>query len=67
VEQGYPMPPPGPRFSVLPVPVERIARITPIGYNNKIFPNPHTYREAESAPGHDPISMREPVAGRPSA
>lgn len=27
----------------MPIPVGTIARITPIGYNNKIFPTPHTY------------------------
>jgi hypothetical protein len=39
-----PQPPPaGPHFSIVPIPIERIARITPIGYNNKIIPTPHTY------------------------
>ena len=36
-------PPPGPHFTHSPVPVESLARITPIGYNNKIFPVAHTY------------------------
>lgn len=36
-------PPPGPHFSVSPLPVETIARITPLGYNNKIIPTSHTY------------------------
>ncbi len=34
---------PGPHFSVSPLPVNLIARITPIGFNNKPFPTPHTY------------------------
>lgn len=36
-------PPPGTHFSVSPVPVEALARITALGYNNKIFPTAHTY------------------------
>ncbi len=36
-------PPPGPHFTHSPIPVESLARITPIGYNNKIFPVAHTY------------------------
>ncbi|GEM_PF-5268397 len=36
-------PPEGPHFSVSPIPTEYIARITPIGYNNKTFPTAHTY------------------------
>jgi hypothetical protein len=38
-----PAPPSGANFSVTPVPVDALARITPIGYNNKTFPNDHTY------------------------
>ena len=40
---GRSVPPPGPHFTVLPLPLEAVARITPIGYNNKRFPTPHTY------------------------
>ncbi len=36
-------PPPGTHFSVSPIPVEAIARITALGYNNKVFPTAHTY------------------------
>ena len=42
-EPGMPIPSAGPHFSVLPVPLGTIARITPIGYNNEVFPTPHTY------------------------
>ena len=41
--EGPPVPAPGPHFTVSPLPVEKIARITPIGFNNKPFPTPHTY------------------------
>lgn len=44
-EAEQPIPAPGPHFSVSPIPVDDVARITPIGYNNKVFPNPHTYWE----------------------
>ncbi|MGH7568885.1 MAG: hypothetical protein ACREL9_07955 [Gemmatimonadales bacterium] len=37
------IPPPGPHFTHAPIPVATLARITPIGYNNKVFPTPHTY------------------------
>lgn len=37
------IPTPGPHFTHSPIPVESIARITPIGYNNKVFPVDHTY------------------------
>jgi hypothetical protein len=37
------IPPAGANFSVSPVPVELIARITPIGYNNWVIPQAHTY------------------------
>jgi hypothetical protein len=40
---GLPTPPPGTNFSVTPVPIDAIARITPIGYNNNVFPTDHTY------------------------
>jgi hypothetical protein len=40
---GFPDPGPGPHLSVLPVPIETIARITALGYNNNVFPTPHTY------------------------
>ena len=39
----FPIPPPGPHFTHLPIPVSTLARITPIGYNNKVFPTAHTY------------------------
>jgi hypothetical protein len=38
-----PIPPPGPHFTHAPIPVATVARVTPIGYNNKVFPTPHTY------------------------
>lgn len=38
-----PIPPPGPHFSVVPFAIEHIARISPIGSNNKITPTAHTY------------------------
>lgn len=39
-----PTPPPaGTNFSVLPLPIETIARITSLGYNNTVIPNDHTY------------------------
>ena len=41
--EGPPIPPPGPHFSVSPIPLDKIARITPIGFNNKLFPTAHTY------------------------
>lgn len=37
------IPPPGPHFSHLPISLNLIARITPLGYNNKTFPVGHTY------------------------
>lgn len=39
----YPDPGPGPHFSVVPVPITTLARITPLGYINKVMPTPHTY------------------------
>ncbi|MEX2532058.1 MAG: hypothetical protein WD960_14920 [Gemmatimonadota bacterium] len=39
----YPIPSPGPHFSVPPVPLETVARITPMGYNNERFPTVHSY------------------------
>ncbi|MGH7469570.1 MAG: hypothetical protein ACRENP_16600 [Longimicrobiales bacterium] len=38
-----PIPPPGPHFSITPLPLDVLARITVIGFNNKVFPTPHTY------------------------
>jgi hypothetical protein len=38
-------PGPGPHFSVSPVPVEDIGRITALGFNNVTLPNSHTYWE----------------------
>lgn len=38
-----PIPPPGPHFSVVPLRLETIAHISPIGSNNKVFPTAHTY------------------------
>lgn len=38
-----PIPPAGPNWSVSPVPIETLARITPLGYNNKPLPVAHTY------------------------
>lgn len=37
------VPPEGPNFSVLPVPIDSLARVIPLGSNNKIFPTSHTY------------------------
>ncbi len=45
-EPPPPPPPPttpGPHYSVLPIPLEQIARITPLGHNNKTIPNDGTY------------------------
>jgi len=42
-DAGFPDPGAGPHFTVLPVPIETIARITALGYNNNVFPTPHTY------------------------
>src|SRR5690606_15559903 len=39
----YPDPGPGPHFSVVPVPIETLARITPLGHMGIVMPNPHTY------------------------
>ena len=41
--EELPDPGPGPHFSVVPIPIETIARITAIGYNNNVFPTAHTY------------------------
>ncbi len=38
-------PGPGPHFSVSPLPIETIGRITALGFNNNIFPTDHTYWE----------------------
>lgn len=38
-----PIPPAGPHFSVVPFALEHIARITPVGSNNKVMPVAHTY------------------------
>ncbi len=38
-----PIPGPGPFFSVSPIDIDQIARITPIGYNNKPVPVAHSY------------------------
>lgn len=40
---GPPDPGPGPHFSVVPVPIETLARVTPLGYTNKVMPISHTY------------------------
>ena len=40
---GPAVPPPGPNWSVLPIPLDKLARITPIGHNNKPLPNKGTY------------------------
>lgn len=42
-EDEQPIPPPGPHFSVVPFDLDHTARITPVGYNNKILPVAHTY------------------------
>jgi len=38
-------PGPGSHFSVLPIPLEKIGRITALGFNNFTLPNAHTYWE----------------------
>lgn len=38
-----PIPPPGPHFTVLPIPMDAIARISALGTNSKILPIGHTY------------------------
>lgn len=42
-EETLPDPGPGPHFSVSPVPLAKLARVTPLGFNNKILPTGHTY------------------------
>ena len=42
-DDEQPIPPPGPHFSVLPLPLDSLARITVIGFNNEVLPTPHTY------------------------
>jgi hypothetical protein len=37
-----PIPPPGPHYTVLPIPLEKLARITPLGHNNEALPVGHT-------------------------
>lgn len=41
--ESAPIPPPGPNFTYLPIPLATIARITPLGYNNKQVPNSEPY------------------------
>ena len=41
--EGQPLPPAGPHFSVFPIGFDSIARITPLGHNNKVLPVGHTY------------------------
>lgn len=38
-----PPPGPGPHFSVSPIPLDKVAAITPLGENNKVLPVGHTY------------------------
>ncbi len=42
-EDEMPIPPPGPFFSVSPIPTDKIARITAFGHQNKILPTPKVY------------------------
>lgn len=42
-EQEPEPPGPGPWFSVTPIPLDRVVRITPLGHNNKTIPVGHTY------------------------
>ncbi len=42
-EDEGPVPPPGPNWSVSPIPIEKLARITPLGHNNHPLPVAHTY------------------------
>jgi hypothetical protein len=67
-----PIPPPGPHFTVSPIPLDSIARIHPLGHNNKILPIGHSYWDTcdvvvlfkgdECHPGRLPI--RSPGHGR---
>lgn len=59
----------GPAFTVSPVPVEALWRITPLGSNNKIFPVRHTYWEVcdpaqspEDCPS-EKLTLRAPGPG----
>jgi hypothetical protein len=42
-EPAGPVPAAGPHFSVSPIPVDVIARITVLGSDSKVWPTPHTY------------------------
>ena len=43
--QGPVEPGPGPHFTVSPVPIETLGRITALGFNNNVLPTDHTYWE----------------------
>lgn len=67
-----PVPGPGPHFSVSPIPLDDVARITPVGYNNKTFPTPHTYWDtcdiwsvmpSERPCKRERLPLRAPAAG----
>ncbi|HRP07254.1 MAG TPA: hypothetical protein PLL69_02085 [Gemmatimonadales bacterium] len=52
-----PDPGPGPFFSVSPIEPGLLARITPIGYNNKVLPVAHTYWETCEMWGTTPLGL----------
>ncbi len=52
-----PIPGPGPHFSVSPIDPNLLARITPIGYNNKVLPVAHTYWDTCEMWGTTPLGL----------
>jgi hypothetical protein len=75
-DDGPSVPPPGPHWSVPPIPLEKVARITPLGHNNEVLPVDHTYWETcdrfwlmpSSRPClHERIPIRAPGDGVVSA
>ena len=67
------VPPPGPHFSVSPIPLDSIARISPLGPNNKILPVGHSYWDTCDANYllntgrpclHANLELRAPGSGR---
>ncbi len=42
-QEQYPDPGPGPHFSVTPVELDKLARVTPLGTDGKVLPIGHTY------------------------
>jgi hypothetical protein len=71
-DRGPPAPPAAPNFFELPIPLEYIARISPVGVNNWTFPTPHTYWltcdfsfmfQADRPCQHVLLPIRAPAAG----